>query len=101
MSDIKSIIRLNCNEEIDVKYFSKDESITDTTLDYSELLEYINEIEDKNERLNTELKLYKDNNKHLNKLLEQLENYIFELKTNSDENCFDRLLEIIQGVDKE
>ena len=56
MKAIKSIIRLNCDEEIDVKYFSEDGSITDTTLDYSELLEYINEIEDKNERLNSIIK---------------------------------------------
>ena len=61
MKAIKSIIRLNCDEEIDVKYFSEDGSITDTTLDYSELLEYINEIEDKNERLNSIIKEVREN----------------------------------------
>lgn len=52
MNNIKSTIRLDCNEELEIKYFAKDESITNATIDCSELLEYINEIEDKNERLN-------------------------------------------------
>ena len=56
MSDIKSIIRLNCDEELDIRYFTKDEYITDSTIDHSELLEYINEIEDKNERLENIIK---------------------------------------------
>lgn len=47
MKDIESIIRLDCNEEIDIRYFTKNGSISDTTCDYSELLDYINGLEDR------------------------------------------------------
>ena len=65
MKNIESIIRLNCNEELDIRYFAKDGSITDTTCDYSELLEYINEIEDKNARLHS---IIKEVREYINKI---------------------------------
>ena len=49
--EIKEILRLNCEEEIDVKYFAKDGSLVDTTFDYSQLLDYIDNLQQKVEQL--------------------------------------------------
>lgn len=49
--EIKEIIRLNCDEEIDVKYFAKNDSIVDTTMDYSQLLDYITNLQERCEYL--------------------------------------------------
>lgn len=86
MKDIKSIIRLDCDEELDIRYFAKDDSITDTTIDYSELLGYINEIEDKNERLNN--------------IIKEVREYIESYMPNYD---FDKtnLIKLLEILDKE
>ena len=45
--EIKEIIKLNCEEEIDVKYFAKDDSLVYTTMDYSQLLDYITNLQER------------------------------------------------------
>jgi cell division protein FtsB len=52
--EIKEIIRLNCEEEIDVKYFAKDNSLVDTTMDYSQLLDYITNLQEEVNKLTAE-----------------------------------------------
>jgi len=52
MSNIKSMVRLRTNNEVDldVKYFAKDDSLVDTYMDLSELLDYINELEENRDK---------------------------------------------------
>ena len=57
-NEIKEIIRLNCDEEIEVKYFAKDDSIVDTTMDYSQLLDYITNLQEENKHLKWERDSY-------------------------------------------
>ena len=93
--EIKEIIRLNCEEEIDVKYFAKDDSLVDTIMDYSQLLDYITNLQEKYEEA--------DNDRH--KLFEQKEKAIEYIKQleHSEWITFGRkiLLNILNGGDEE
>ena len=121
MNDIKEIIRLNCNEEIDVKYFNKNNEITDTTMDYSQLLDYITNLQQeleayKDTETYSKRFLYKANKDRLNanlELVKELDDYksridkaIEYIKENSNalgviETIHIRnLLNILRGNDK-
>ncbi len=71
--EIKEIIGLNCEEEIEVKYFAKDNSLAYKTMDYSELLDYITNLQEENELLNN--------------IIDELEKYIEEEKTRLASEC--------------
>ena len=116
--EIKEIIRLNCEEEIEVKYFAKDDSIVDTTMDYSQLLDYITnlqeELQESNEsitwwanRFNAVERDKKDYKSRIDKAIEYIKNDWYELNTRDIEHCINfnkdiriDLLNILKGSDE-
>ena len=118
--DIKEIIRLNCEEEIDVKYFAKDDSLVDTTMDYSQLLDYINNLQEENKELNRMCEMYSKSlynadltkaEKRIDKAIEYINTHLymestcgiqhatFDGKPAYDFDCFD-LLDLLNGGDE-
>ena len=60
-NEIKEIIKLGCEEEIEVKYFAKDDSLVNTYMDYDQLLDYITNLQEENEKLKN---LYTNDKNH-------------------------------------
>lgn len=94
--EIKEIIGLNCEEEIEVKYFAKDDSLAYKTMDYSELLDYIINLQEENERLNLIIRAIK-------KQCEVWEDYEMSefIKQLENEKEISTWLKRVAGVDKE
>lgn len=54
-NEIKEIIKLCCEEEIEVKFFAKDDSLMGTYIDCDQLLDYITNLQEENEKLKKRL----------------------------------------------
>lgn len=87
--EIKEIIRLNCEEEIEVKYFAKDDSLVDTTMDYSQLLDYITNLQEDNKQLKELCNKYEEEHNNAFKLwtmkMEEMPDY--EERMNYKSRC--------------
>lgn len=73
--EIKEIIGLNCEEEIEVKYFAKDDSMVDTYMDYSQLLDYINNLQGELETTQELAVKYKQENERYKKIFKAKERF--------------------------
>lgn len=104
-NEIKEIIKLCCEEEIEVKFFAKDDSLMDTYMDCDQLLDYITNLQ---EDLANYVNVVLHNRKVINNLQQRIDKAVEYIKWNLDKNeelieyfnydaNFNELLKILKG----